>query len=380
MNKRKTTVVHLIRSAGYGGIEKHVQDLICKSIHKYDLAIISLTNTIVSDDFKRLGIKIICLEDKEKASLLSCTIINKLVKIIKSIRPDIIHMHGTRPFIIGNIASIIAGVRVRVVTLHSSYKLNTFGNTCKSDPKKEFVWKLIYIFGIIMSNKIICVCREIEAEIFSFIPNILLRPLGLYKKMHVIHNWVDLSKYTSAKKTTAERIVLGLLSRFDEPAKGIAILLYAMRDLKEAGYEVSLKLGGDGHSKKKLTDLCETLSLANVVEFVGYVNNTKEFFSSIDILVLPSFSEGFPFVILEAMASATPVIATNVGGVPEAVEDGVTGILVTAGSKDEIVEAVKKFIHNKEWIDKMGISGKQVVKSKFNVTDNTNKIMQLYRV
>lgn len=287
-------------------------------------------------------------------------------------------MHGTRPFIIGNIASIIAGVRLRIVTLHSSYKLNTFGNTCKTDHKKEFVWKLIYVFGIIMSNKIICVCREIESEIYSFIPNILIQPLGLYKKMHVIHNWVDLSKYTSTTRKITDRIVLGLLSRFDEPAKGISILLYAMHDLHEAGYEVSLKLGGDGHSKNKLTNLCKKLALTNVVEFVGYVKNTKEFFGSIDILVLPSFSEGFPLVILEAMASAIPVIATNVGGIQEAVENGVTGILVTAGSKDEIVEAVKKFIRSRESINKMGTSGKEIVRSKFNITDNTNKIMQLY--
>lgn len=378
MIKRKKVVVQLIRSAGYGGVEKHVQDLVSKCSDNYDVTIISLTNTIVSDDFKHLGVKIICLGDKEKASLSSCANIYKLAQAIKSVQPDIVHMHGTRPFIIGNIASLIAGVRFRIVTLHSSYKLNTLGRNCESDPKKEIIWKLIYMLGIIMSNKIICVCREIESEIYSFIPNVLLRPLGLLKKMCVIHNWVDLSKYTPAKRLISDRIILGLLSRFDEPSKGITILLYAMNDLRKAGYEVSLKLGGDGHSKKKLIHLCEILSLTDIVEFVGYVKDTKKFFNSIDILVLPSFSEGFPLVILEAMASAIPVIATNVGGVREAVENGVTGIIVNAGSKDEIVEAVKKFIHNKGLITNMGISGKDIVSTKFSITCNTDKTMQLY--
>ena len=104
-----------------------------------------------------------------------------------------------------------------------------------------------------------------------------------------------------------------------------------------------------------------------------------EILSAIDLLVSPSLWEGFPNVILEAMAAGKPVVATSVGGTPELVVDGTTGILVPPSDPDALSKAIGKLLENPELRKIMGIAGKERVTENFSIQNMVNNTQQLYQ-
>ena len=107
-----------------------------------------------------------------------------------------------------------------------------------------------------------------------------------------------------------------------EPMKGIEYLLDATAKLVTEFPKIRLRIAGEGNLKDYLRNKAKELGLSGNVEFIGRVQDMKPFYGSIDVLVLPSHTEGLPLVVLEAMAAALPIVATTVGGTPEVIRDG----------------------------------------------------------
>ena len=107
--------------------------------------------------------------------------------------------------------------------------------------------------------------------------------------------------------------------------------------------DTKVVLVGDGSLRPALTQRAAALGLANII-FAGFQRDTRAYFRLFDIFVLPSLFEGLPVSVIQAMAAGCPVVATNVGGVPEVVENGVTGLLVAPGRPDELSAALRRLI------------------------------------
>ena len=132
--------------------------------------------------------------------------------------------------------------------------------------------------------------------------------------------------------------------------------------------------------EQSLHDLCATLGIADRVEFVGFVNDVQARLEQLDIFVHAS-TTGEPFgqVIVEAMAAAKPVVATNGGGVPEIVLDGVTGILVPMGDANRMGDAIEFLLQNPERAQEMGRVGRRRVLDQFTIQKSAAMVQSVYQ-
>lgn len=168
-------------------------------------------------------------------------------------------------------------------------------------------------------------------------------------KIRVIYNGLE-DKQAAVIQTRekGKQIVIGCIARMDK-AKGALLLFEAFAHLAKSHPEMQLVLAGQGDASAELARRTEVLGLQNKVQLLGhYDGDVSALLGTFDIYVFPSLWEGFPYSIVEALRSACVIVATRVGGIPEAVTEGVEGLLIAPGSKNEIIAAIEKLIVNQD--------------------------------
>jgi glycosyltransferase involved in cell wall biosynthesis len=165
-------------------------------------------------------------------------------------------------------------------------------------------------------------------------------------KIRVVHNGLEDARLPAKQIKDGRQFVVGCVARMDR-AKGVMVLFDAFVRLAERHPEMSLILAGQGDASDELVRRVESLGLQNRVVMLGHFQgDIGVLLSTFDVYVFPSLWEGFPYSIVEALRSACVIVATKVGGIPEAVTDGVEGMLVSPGSSDEIIQAVEQIFAN----------------------------------
>jgi len=203
------------------------------------------------------------------------------------------------------------------------------------------------------------------------------------KKIFVIPNGIDLIKFENISKKNRlpynDKNIILFVGRL-HPVKGVKYLIEAMRIIKDKDSYTELIIIGDGEEKKKLQNVVKKIGLSNTITFMGEIPNRKvsKYMTASDILVLPSLSEGFPNVILEAMASGIPIVATGVGGVPEIMEDGVNGFLVEPGDPTQIAQKVLFLLNNKKTMKMISDNNKKLVNQFYNWKKITLQLENVY--
>jgi glycosyltransferase involved in cell wall biosynthesis len=198
-----------------------------------------------------------------------------------------------------------------------------------------------------------------------------------WPKIRIIHCGVQPSLYasdgTGGPEDGLRLLFVGRLA----PVKGLRLFMEAMSNLLPRLPHLRLTIVGDGPDRKELEALA--LPLGDSVQFLGYrsQSDVAALMKASDIIVLPSLAEGVPVVLMEAMASAKPVIATQVAGVSELVEDGVNGCLVPPGSVEALVDAVLRLAPDKEARRKMGENGRRKVIRDFDIEIEASRLMSL---
>lgn len=162
------------------------------------------------------------------------------------------------------------------------------------------------------------------------------------------------------------------------PEKGHKDLVQAISMLNGSVGTAVFVFCGDGVLKKELEAQAERLSVDKQCRFVGFRKDINDIFKAMDLLVLPSLTEGLPNVVLEAFSNARPVVATSVGGVPELVEDGVSGILVPKERPDMLANAISKCLSSADMRAAMGLAGYRKVSSEFTFEDQTRRLEGIY--
>ncbi len=178
-------------------------------------------------------------------------------------------------------------------------------------------------------------------------------------------------------QTACEPPVVGTLSRLDEPKKGIGIFLQAVAMLERRGRSVCLRIAGEGYSRQSLEKKAGELSLSDC-RFLGYVGDSAQFYRSLDIFVLPSYSEGFPLSNLEAMASGAAVVTTNAGGAAEAIEQSTSGLVVPIGDAAALADALERLIDDPVLRRGIADAGRDRVQDRFSIDITCKRVMALY--
>lgn len=192
-----------------------------------------------------------------------------------------------------------------------------------------------------------------------------------WPKLKVVHCGVDLARYVPSKRSTGHRSgVIHLLNVARlSPVKAHAILLKAVAEVRESGCDVFCTIVGDGPERTRLESLCRELGIQDYVLFAGMVDQgaIQRFYDEADIFVLPSFAEGVPVVLMEAMAKEIPVIASHVMGIPELVRHEANGLLVPPGRVRPLVEAIMKLAQNEDLRSTFGATGRETVRHEFDI-------------
>ena len=253
--------------------------------------------------------------------------LRKISQVIKEEKIDLIHSHGYKSDFYGLIAAKTNHIPI-ISTFHSFQTESVKGGFYAR------LQKFLYRFF----NQVVCVSDKLLEELKK-------TPLS-QQKMRIIDNGITTDDYLrdpQAKKELAakwnlptEGVFIGVAGRLS-PEKGFDIFCQAAARIAKKQPNVYFLIAGQGPEEEHLQEIVQNLKLEERIIFLGLVKNMNEFFSSLDIFVLSSLTEGLPLVILEAMAAGLPIVATTVGAVGQVVMDKKTGIQIGRASCRERV-------------------------------------------
>ncbi|WP_281016429.1 MULTISPECIES: glycosyltransferase [unclassified Minwuia] len=326
------TNVQIVQHMRPGGIECLALDLLSTPPSGDRGLLISLEGTMEEavanwPRLQQYSGRLVFLDKKPGTSL---RLIWRLARLLSREGADVVHTHHVGPMIYGGIAARLAGVRRLVHTEHDAWHLQ--------DPKRarlvRRIWKLV--------NPRLVADAELVADQVARLARI---PVDA-----VIRNGVDLLRFRPGGRTAARAAlalparvqIVGLAGRLNK-VKNQSAAIRALDQMADTA--VHLAIAGDGEERAALQQLADTLGLSDRVHFLGHLDGVEQFYRAIDCLCLPSHSEGFPLTLIEAQACGLPVVATRVGGVPEAVCPE-TGRLVEAGDIGALSEALTAALQN----------------------------------
>jgi colanic acid/amylovoran biosynthesis glycosyltransferase len=216
-----------------------------------------------------------------------------------------------------------------------------------------------------------CISYYCRSQLMLFCPS------AQWSKLHITHCAVDLQRFTPVTHQLGRKRLLytGRLSA----AKGLPILLQALGQVVQKHPEVVLTIVGDGGDRQALEALAIDLKLTTYLQFVGYQSQDAvcEYLHNSDIFVLPSFSEGLPVALMEALAAGVPVITTPIAGISELVEHGINGYLVPPGAVEPLSQRICELLENALLRQQFGQAGRLKVAEEFNLEKEVPKLKQV---
>lgn len=206
----------------------------------------------------------------------------------------------------------------------------------------------------------------------------LVSPPDQWDRLKIVHCGVEPFRYGSQTASTGSEILfVGRLAA----AKGVPVLIDTMIHIRAAHPNAHLTLIGDGPERWQLENQTRRLALTDAITFTGYQNQDEvaAALAESTLFVLPSFAEGVPVVLMEAMAARRPVAATHIAGIPELVDEGVSGRLVPPGDGRALADAILSILSDPEAAALMGEKGRAKVEAEFNIAIEARKLANLFR-
>jgi colanic acid/amylovoran biosynthesis glycosyltransferase len=208
-----------------------------------------------------------------------------------------------------------------------------------------------------------------------------IAPPSAWPRFTVVRGGVDASAWRRAgRRSPEDRLEIMTVGRL-APVKGQALLVEAVGRLQDDGIDVHCRIVGDGPELLPLEWQVTELGLEETVELTGAVgqDRIRALYEQADVFCLPSFREGLPFVLIEALAMELAVVATRIMGVPEIVTDGQSGVLVTPGRVDELADALAELASDPDRRRRLGAAGRSVVERDYSLSRLADEMAELFR-
>lgn len=283
---------------------------------------------------------------------------------------------------------IIKEENVQIIHAHklwSNFWCGILGRLCRV-PVIAHCHAQLYNFGNLLADKLIERLSYRIVSISEYERKRLIKEEGISPdKIVTIYNGIEVGKFKTEPNLDLKRqlgirnecSVVGIVAAF-RPQKNHELFLLAARELLKKNQNISFLLVGDGPTRKRIEELASNLGVAKNCIFTGARKDMPDILSVIEVGVLSSHWEGLPLAVLEYMASSKPVISTNVGGVPEVVEDGLNGFLVQPGNFKMLAQRINGLIENKNLALEMGRRGLSLLNREFTTESMMKKIESLY--
>jgi len=276
----------------------------------------------------------------------------KLANLIKKRNINIVHSH-TRP---ADLAAVFAGIlthKPTVITQHGNINLDR-----KTLKRRHNVFSFGYNLVLRKATRIAAVCEATQIELTRFCH---VSP----ENIRVIYNGIADKACSEGRSREnirtelgiAPDVIIGLITGAIH-WKGHDVLAQVVAKLRMEFPNVIVLAAGTGPREAELREQISRLAIGDHFRMLGFRKDIPDLLAAADLFILPSQSEAFPVSILEAMRAGLPIVASNIGGIPEQVEDGISGLLVNPGSVDELADALGRLIANSELRRRMGENGR----------------------
>lgn len=319
-------IIQVMPEFGLAGAEVMAENLAYGlKAEGHEVLIISFycMHTAITDRLEKNGIRIEYLGKKKGFDL---SIVFKMRKIMKKFRPDIVHTHRyVLPY------AFLASARLNVKRVHTVHNVAEKEVPQKQLPMQKVLFKK---FGVIP----VAITPLTQKSIEDY--------YGLNQsEVTLVYNGIDLTQCIAKKNTQIDsQIKILHVGRF-APQKNHEMMVEAFADVVKDYPKCELDLVGDGDLVDSVKQKVTELGIEEKVHFVGLLDKVYEKMSESDIFILPSNYEGMPITLIEAMATGLPIVATAVGGVPDMIEDGKSGLLVGV-TKDKIAKGIVSLIED----------------------------------
>lgn len=369
---RLIRVLHIADTADRGGGETYLfllADRLARD--RYTVSVLCPSEGLLPQRLRKITIPVVPFAIPR---LLSPTALVKLVRLFRQHRPDIVQSHGARTNLYATLAGRWARVPIIVCTIHNSLY----------DYPISHIRRSLYLIGerltFALSDRVVCVADALAQDLTK-------RSGRDPRKIQVIRNGVDLEAFNpkTVDGSTVRREfglekdtpLIGIVGRMT-PQKGHRDLLTALAQIRAAVPAVRVLIVGDGPLRDELVEYTGRHHLNDCCIFTGMREDIPAIMGALDVVALPSLSEGLPFILLEAMAMGKPVVATSVNGVSEVVKDGITAFLVPPRAPDLLARAVIALLVKKELSSRLGAAARQHVEQRFSLTLMMQQVERLY--
>jgi len=347
-------IVQFITPSQIGGAEVHVLSLAARLLRRgHDVTVICPRGRDLERELRARDLPLWAPRTTGKFDPVTLI---RLARRLRSWRADVLHTHLSTASLLGSLAARLAGVPA-IATVHG---LNS--KTCFQ-----------------CADRLIAVSQAVKQH---------LTAQGVPPdRIRVIYNGIDLPADVHTPQpdlrqrvAPASAVVFGTVGRLG-PEKGHRYLLEAAAQLsRRAGLPpVHVLIVGQGREEAPLRALAQRLGIGDRVTFAGFQREVWPYLAIMDVFVLPSLKEGLSLSALEAMALGKPVVASRVGGTPEVVEDGETGMLVPPSDASALAEALASLVRSPEAMERMGRAGRQRVAERFGAERMASEIEEVYR-
>jgi glycosyltransferase involved in cell wall biosynthesis len=367
-------IIWMIDSLGPGGAEQ-LMPTILKNLQQagFNIRVCALqirAGNPIASELQQLGLPVDLIPIPNLRQPLN---IIHILRYLRLHQPQLLHTQLEFADILGTLAAKILGIP-SVSTVHT---LDVF-------PEKKSAWGRMKLRWFLLGrfcDRVIAVSEKTRLH--------YLQSGGLpHDKVITLYNGVDISRFKNIDATqTAElrrELQLPLNSRIimtvavlREP-KGIQFMIRALPEILEQCPDVHYLIVGDGVHRAALSDLAAGLTIKNHITFAGHRTDIPNLLACCDIFILPTLKDALPTVLMESLAAEKPIVASDVGGVPEIIENGVNGLLVEPGNPSKLAEACLQLLEDNELSSQIVRAGSETLQNRFSIDLQIEQLSRMY--
>lgn len=363
----KLIVTHVISGDLWAGAEVQVYNL-CRALQasgQVTPTAVVFNDGILSEKLQELGIPV-SIADEAKLGPLA--IARSIAAHCKSHGTKIVHTHGFKENVLGILGKELAGVPRSVRTVHG----NPETRLSFTQPHKWLISKLDIALGRLRQQAVIAVSTQLEETLEKLFPG----------KVHKIFNFVDVNdirrQWPLKQKPAGSTVQLGIVGRL-VPVKRVDLFIKTIALLNQRGLECTGVIIGSGPLEPQLKQLATELNIDEQIEFRGFVSPALKELRKLDILLMTSDHEGLPMTLLEAMSLGVDVVAHDVGGIPEVLDNGKAGLLIKDHSPSGYADGVNYLLKSREIVSEASSRPPHnVLMKNFNVDNNSQRYISVY--